>query len=166
MTLTGSPIRAHEEFKFFRFKLHLALLPVTFGALYVGIHAAGLIGAVSALVAVQTLEAAIVLVAVGRRLGFVAGDLRHLMPALKTALAAGAAALAAFAVKLTLAQAYAPVNMIICGAVFGAVYVFAAYALGAVTDAEKAEFRDTLSRFMSRGSRVRQKLGATGATID
>jgi O-antigen/teichoic acid export membrane protein len=166
MTLTGAPIRAYEEFKFFRFKLHLALLPVTFGALYVGIHAAGLIGAVSALVAVQTLEAAIVLVAVGRRLGFVAGDLRHLMPALKTALAAGAAALAAFAVKLTLAQAYAPVNMIICGAVFGAVYVFAAYALGAVTDAEKAEFRDTLSRFMSRGSRVRQKLGATGATID
>ena len=46
MTLTG-PIRAHEEFKFFRFKLHLALLPVTFGALYVGIHAAGLIGAVA-----------------------------------------------------------------------------------------------------------------------
>ena len=89
MTLTGAPIRAHEEFKFFRFKLHLALLPVTFGALYVGIHAAGLIGAVSALVGLQTLEAAIVLAAVGRRLGFVVGDLRHLRPALKTALAAG-----------------------------------------------------------------------------
>jgi hypothetical protein len=121
---------------------------------------------VSALVALQTLEAAIVLVAVGRRLGFVAGDLCHLMPALKTALATGAAALAAFAVKFALAQTYAPVNMIICGAVFGAVYVFAAYGLGAVTDAEKTEFRATLSRFMSRRSRVRQKLGATGATID
>ena len=60
ITLTGSPIRAHEEFKFFRFKLHLALLPVTFVALYVGIHAAGLIGAVIALVGLQTLEAAIV----------------------------------------------------------------------------------------------------------
>jgi O-antigen/teichoic acid export membrane protein len=166
MTLTGAPIRAHEEFKFFRFKLHLALLPVTFGALYVGIHAAGLIGAASALVWVQTLEAAIVLTAVGRRLGFIAGDLRHLRPALKTALAAGAAALAAFAVKLPLAQAHAPVKMIICGAVFGAVYVFAAYALGAVTDAEKMEFRATLSRFLSRWSRARQKLGATGATID
>jgi O-antigen/teichoic acid export membrane protein len=166
MTLTGAPIRAHDEFKFFRFKLHLTLLPVTFGALYVGIQAAGLIGAASALVAVQMLEGAIVLAAVGRRLGFVAGDLRHLRPALGTALAAGAAALAAFAVKLPLSQAYAPVKMIICGAVFGAVYVFAAYALGAVTDAEKAEFRDTLSRFMSRGSRARQKLGATGATID
>lgn len=166
MTLTGAPIRAHEEFKFFRFKLHLALLPATFGALYVGIHAAGLIGAVSALVALQTLEAAIVLAAVGRRLGFVAGDLRHLRPALKTALAAGAAALAAFAVKLSLAQAHAPVKIIICGAVFGAVYVFAAYAFGAVTDAEKMEFRATLSRFISRWSRARQKLGATGATID
>jgi O-antigen/teichoic acid export membrane protein len=166
ITLTGSPIRAHEEFKFFRFKLHLALLPVTFGALYAGIHAAGLIGAVSALVGVQTLEAAIVLTAVGRRLGFVAGDLHHLRPALKTALAAGAAALAAFAVKLPLAQAHALVKMVLCGAVFGAVYVCAAYAFGAVTDAEKTEFRAALSRFMARGSRARQSLGATGTTID
>src|SRR5262252_1375159 len=137
ITLTGSPIRAHEEFKFFRFKLHLALLPLTFGALYVGIHAAGLIGAVTALVGLQTLEAAIVLTAVGRRLGFIASDLRHLTPALKTALASGA--------------------------VFGAVYIFAAYALGAVTDAEKTEIRDTLSRFLSRGSRARRKFGATRA---
>jgi O-antigen/teichoic acid export membrane protein len=166
ITLTGAPIRAHEEFKFFRFKLHLALLPVTFGALYVGIHAAGLIGAVSALVGLQTLEVAIVLTAIGRRLGFVAGDLLHLKPALKTAVAAGAASLAAFAVKLPLAQAHAPVKMIICGAMFGVAYVFAAYLLGAVTDAEKMEFRATLSRFISRWSRARQKLGATGATID
>jgi hypothetical protein len=166
MTLTGAPIRAHEEFKFFRFKLHLALLPMTFGALYVGIHAAGLIGAACALVGLQMLEAGIVLTAVGRRLGFIAGDLRHLRPALKTALAAGAAALAAFAVKLPLAQAHALVKIIICGAVFGSVYVFAAYALGAVTDDEKMEFRATLSRFISRWSRDRQKLGATGATID
>jgi O-antigen/teichoic acid export membrane protein len=156
LTLTGSPIRAHEEFKFFRFKLHLALLPVTFGALYVGIHAAGLIGAVVAVVGLQTLEAAIVLTAVGRRLGFIASDLRHLTPALKTALAAGAAALAAFAVKLPLAQAPTLVKLLICGAVFGAVYIFAAYALGAVTDAEKTEFRAMLSRFLPRGSRVRQ----------
>jgi O-antigen/teichoic acid export membrane protein len=156
MTLTGSPIRAHEEFKFFRFKLHLALLPVTFGALYAGIHAAGLIGAVSALVGLQTLEAAIVVTAVGRRLGFVANDLRHLTPALKTALAAGAAALAAYAVKLPLAQAHTLVKLVICGAVFGAVYIFAAYALGAVTDAEKMEFRATMSRFLPLGSRVRQ----------
>jgi O-antigen/teichoic acid export membrane protein len=156
MTLTGSPVRAHEEFKFFRFKLHLALLPVTFGALYVGIHAAGLIGAVSALVGLQTLEAAIVVTAVGRRLGFVANDLRHLTPALKTALAAGAAALAAYAVKLPLAQAHTLVKLVICGAVFGAVYIFAAYALGAVTDAEKMEFRATMSRFLPLGSRVRQ----------
>ncbi len=166
ITLTGSPIRAHEEFKFFRFKLHLALMPVTFGALYVCIHAAGLIGAVSALVGLQTLEVAIVLAAIGRRLGFVTGDLRHLRPALKTALAAGVAALAAFAVKLQLPQAHTLAKMAVCGAVFGAAYVFAAYALGAVTDAENTEFHAALSRFMSRGSRARQKLGATGTTID
>jgi O-antigen/teichoic acid export membrane protein len=156
ITLTGSPIRAHEEFKFFRLKLHLALLPMTFGALYAGIQAAGLFGAVVALVGLQTLEAAIVVTAVGRRLGFVANDLRHLTPALKTALAAGAAALAAYAVKLPLAQAHTLVKLVICGAVFGAVYIFAAYALGAVTDAEKMEFRATMSRFLPRGSRARQ----------
>jgi O-antigen/teichoic acid export membrane protein len=166
VALTGAPIRAHEEFKFFRFKLHLALLPVTFGAIYAGIRAAGLIGAVSALVGVQTLEAAIAVTVVGRALGFVAGDLRHLRPALKTALAGVAAALAAFVVKLQLAQAHTLAKMAVCCAVFGAAYVFAAYALGAVTDAEKTEFRAALSRFMSRWNRARQKLGATGATID
>jgi O-antigen/teichoic acid export membrane protein len=166
VALTGAPIRAHEEFKFFRFKLHLALLPVTFVALYAGIRAAGLTGAVIALVGVQTLEAAIAVTAIGRRLGFVKGDLRHLRPALKTALAAGVASLAAFAVKLQLAQAHTLAKMAVCGAVFGAAYVFAAYALGAVTDAEKTEFRAALSRFMSRWGRARQKLGATGTTID
>src|SRR5215813_3543830 len=156
VALTGAPIRAHDEFKFFRFKLHLALLPVTFGALYAGIQAAGLTGAVIALVGVQTLEGAIAVTAVGRRLGFVAGDLRHLTPALKTALAAGAASLAALAVKLPLAHAHTLVKMVLCGAAFGAVYIFAAYAFGAVTDAEKAEFRAALSRFLPRGSRARQ----------
>ncbi|MGH9752302.1 MAG: lipopolysaccharide biosynthesis protein [Blastocatellia bacterium] len=156
MALTGSPIRAHEEFKFFRFKLHMALLPVTFAALYAGIHAAGLTGAVIAVVGTQILEATIAVTAVGRRLGFVAGDLRHLTPALKAALAAGAAALAAFAVKLSVANAHALVKLVLCGAAFGAVYIFAAYALGAVTDVEKAEFRATLSRFLPRGSRARQ----------
>jgi len=132
----------------------------------VGIHSAGLIGAVSALVGLQTLEVAIVLTAVGRRLGFVTSDLRHLRPALKTVLAAGVAALAAIVVKFQLGQAHTLAKLVICGAVFGAVYVFAAYASGAVTDAEKTEFRAALSRFMSRGSRARQKLGATGTTID
>jgi O-antigen/teichoic acid export membrane protein len=156
MTLTGSLIRAYDEFKFFRIKLHLALLPVTFGALYAGVHAAGLMGAAGAVVVMQMLEAAIVLTAVGRRLGFVASDLSHLAPALKTFLAAAAAALAAFAMKLPLAHASMPVKMLLCGAVFGAVYIFAAYALGAVTDKEKAEVRAALSRFLPRGSRVRE----------
>jgi len=148
MALTGSPIRAHQEFKFFHLKLYLALLPVTFGALYVGIKTAGLLGAVAALVATQTLETAIAVTAVGRRLGFVASDLRHLAPALKSALAAGAASLVAFATKLPLAQTHALIKIVVCGAVFCLIYVFAAYALGAVTCAEKAEFRATLSRLI------------------
>jgi O-antigen/teichoic acid export membrane protein len=156
MTLNGSLIRAYEEFKFFRIKLHLALLPMTFGALYAGIHTAGLIGAAGAVVVMQMLEAVIVLTAIGRRLGFVANDLSHLRPALKTFLAAGAAALAAFAMKLPLSHAHTLVKLVLCAAVFGAVYIFAAYTLGAVTDKEKAEFRATMSRFLPRGSRARQ----------
>src|SRR5262245_35116224 len=74
MTLTGSLIRAHDEFKFFRFKLHLTLLPVTFMAIYVGIQVAGLIGAVAAVVALQTLELSIVLTVVGVRVGFLSVD--------------------------------------------------------------------------------------------
>jgi hypothetical protein len=143
---------------------------MTFGALYAGIQAAGLFGAVVALVGLQTLEAAIVVVAVGRRLGFIASDLRHLAPALNMVLATGAATLAAFAVKFPLAHAIAPVRLVLCGAVFGAVYIFAAYTLGAVTGAEKTEIRAMLSiclaRLLSRWSRARQRFGATSATID
>ena len=164
MTLTGAPIRAHEEFKFFRFKLHLALLPVTFGALYVGIHAAGLIGAVSALVGLQTLEAAIVLVAVGRRLGFVVGDLRHLRPALKTALAAGRGS-RRIRGEARARAAHAPVKMIICGAVFGAVYVFAAYVGRRHRRRENGISRHAVALHVTMESRP-AKLRATGATID
>lgn len=156
MTLTGAPVRAHEEFKFFRFKLHLALLPVTWAALYVGIQAAGLIGAVSAVVAVQTLEVAVTVTAIGRRLGFVAGDWHHLTPVLKTALAAVAASVAALLAKQLLTDAHPLVTMISCGAVFMPVYLYVALSLGVVSGKEKAQLRAALSRFWQRRSRARQ----------
>ena len=150
MTLTGSLIRAHEEFKYFRLKLHLTLLPVTFGALYVGIHLAGLTGATFALVALQTLEATVVLIAVGRRLGFVVSDLRHLTPALWTAIAATTAGIVAYMTKVPLTNTHTLIRMIICAIMFGLVYVIASYVMGAVTEDEKAGFRRALSRALSQ----------------
>jgi O-antigen/teichoic acid export membrane protein len=150
ITLTGSPIRAYEKFKFLRFKLHLALLPLTFGALYLGIHAAGLVGAVSSVVAVQTLEVTIIVIAVGRHLGFVASDIHHLIPVLKTFLASVAAALAAFATKLPIPHAHRLVTMAVCCATFTLIYVAAAYLLGAVTESEKAKLRNTWLKLFLR----------------
>src|SRR5262249_47934060 len=129
-------IRAHDKFKFLRFKLHLALLPVTFGGLYVGIHSAGLVGAVIALVTIQTLEVAIVVTAIGRHLSFVANDFHHLIPALKASLAAVAASLAAFAAKLPLQRAHPLITIAVCGAIFTLAYVPAAFLLGALTNSE------------------------------
>lgn len=170
LTLTGTPIRAFDDFKYFRFKLHLALLPLTIGALYLGIHLAGLIGAVSALVGLQLLEGVIVVTAVGRRLGFITSDLRHLAPAFRGALASAAAAFAAFAVKQPFAHINVIIKMAICSAVFTVVYIIAASALGAVTEVEKREIQATLmgllSRLQSFWNRRWRKTSAAGATID
>ncbi len=120
---------------------------MTFVAVYAGVHLAGLIGVVIAVVALQTLETAIVVAAVGRRLGFAANDLHYLLPVVKTSIATIAASLAAFATKFPLSQAHTLVTMAACCVVFTLVYIPTAYLLGAVTDSEKEELRNSSIKF-------------------
>ncbi|HVG20364.1 MAG TPA: hypothetical protein VNI02_15040, partial [Blastocatellia bacterium] len=160
-----SIIRAFEELKYFRLKLSVAMLPVSFAALYAGIHAAGLVGAVTALVVVQTLDLAIIVFKIGRRLNMSPGDMRRLTPVLRTATAASFAAVAAYAVKVGLDDALQGLMqrmgtpklqvwaaLAICGAVFAAVHLAAAFAMGAVTDEEKLELRGALYRVARRAT--------------
>jgi O-antigen/teichoic acid export membrane protein len=141
ITVTGPVLRAFEDLKFFRLKLYICLIPVTCGALYVGIKTAGLTGAIAADVSIQLLAIATTIIVIGRRLRMGLVDLKQLTPILRTAAAAAVAGLAALAVKMTLADARPFVTLAVASAVFGAVYLVMAVITGAVTDEEKAEMR-------------------------
>lgn len=147
ITVTGPVLRAFEEFKFFRLKLYLCLIPVTCGALYVSIHAAGLTGAIAADVSIQLLAIATTMIVIGRKLRMTISDLKLLAPVLRTVAAAAIAGLAAFAVRLPLADARPLLSLAICSAVFGAVYLAMALVTGAVTGEEKDELRRLAEKF-------------------
>ena len=154
ITVTGPVLRAFDDLKFFRLKLYICLIPVTCGALYAGIHAAGLVGAIAADVSIQLLAITTTTVVIGRRLRMKLGDLKLLAPVLKTIASAAVAGLAALAARLPLADARPLVALVVCSAVFGAVYLAMALLTGAVTDEERAELRRLtakLASFRQRG---------------
>jgi hypothetical protein len=84
------------------------------------------------------------------------GDLRQFAPVLRTVAASAAAGLAAYFVRLSIEGAHSLAVLAVCSAVFGAVFLAAAFALGAVTDEEKSE----LARVYHAGSR---RLGVSHA---
>ncbi len=148
-----SILRSFDKLKYFRLKLSLVMIPVAGIALYAGIHAAGLIGAVTAYVVVQTLDLAIVVLTIARRLKMSPGDVRHLVPVLRTIAAASVAAMAAYAVRLAFAGWHPFITLAVCSLVFAAVFLLAAFITGAVTASEQADLRGTLLRFYRAGSR-------------
>jgi O-antigen/teichoic acid export membrane protein len=156
-----SIMRSFEELKYFRLKLSLATIPVACVALYVGIHAAGLVGAITAYITVQTLDLTVLIVAIARKLKMSARDIRRLAPLLRTLSAAAIAGFATFGVKLALAGAHPFLTLVVCSLVFGTVCLIAAVVTGAVTAAEKAEIRGALVSFYRLGSR---RLGISAAS--
>jgi O-antigen/teichoic acid export membrane protein len=156
-----SIMRSFDELKYFRLKLSLATIPVACVALYAGVHAAGMVGAITAYVTVQTLDLAVLILAIGRKLSMSLGDIRRLAPVLRTLAAASAAGLATFGVKLALAGAHTFVTLAVCSLVYGTVYLIATFITGAVTTSEKAEIRGALLSFYRLGSR---RLGISAAS--
>ncbi len=148
-----SIMRVFEELRYFRFKLSLAMIPVSFAALYIGVQQVGLLGAISAYVFVQTLDLAIIVAKISRRLEVKLADLRLLYPALKTVIASVVAALATYAVKFALGHVPALVTLAVSGAIFGAVFFAVAFFVGAVTDAEKQLLRGVLMKLYPAADR-------------
>ena len=148
-----SILRSFDGLKYFRLKLSLVMIPVAGVALYAGIHAAGLIGAITAYVVVQTLDLAIVVLTIARRLKMSPGDVRHLVPVLRTIAAASIAGLAAYAVRLAFAGWHPFITLAVCSLVFAAVFLLVAFITGAVTPSEKADMHGTLLKFYRAGSR-------------
>ncbi len=137
ITLTGPIIRAFADLKFFRLKLSLILLPLLAAALYIGIHYAGMAGAVAAVVIIYALDRLICLIMVQRQLGLASGDLLRFTPILKTALITTGAGLAIHLVKQPLAGLHSITRLAVCAVTFGLIFVFAALITGAITYAER-----------------------------
>jgi O-antigen/teichoic acid export membrane protein len=133
--------RLFEELRYFRLKLYLVLIPVTWGALSLGLHWRGLIGVAVAAVSMQLLDLSLTLAMINRELKVTRRDLRPLLSVLRVAAAAGVAALLTIGVKSLLPHAPALVIFVLCAALFGVVYLLTAFAVGAVSEEDKAGLR-------------------------
>lgn len=159
LSVYTSFMRAFDDLRFFRLKLSIVMIPVTCALLYAGIHFAGLVGAVSACVIAQTIDVTVIVTKVARRLGVGSHDIRRLAPVLRTIAASAIAGVTAYVIKAALIDAHILVTLALCASAFAVVFLFAAFAMGAVTDDEKSE----LLRFYRIGTRRLGFSSATGA---
>ena len=140
---TTAVMRPLDDMKFFRTKLYLCLMPVTFVLLYGGVRFAGLIGVMAAVVSVRALDVAVTAYVLGKRLEMTSRDLLTLLPLVRTALACLPAALLVALLRPSLnALAQATINtrvtaFLIGGTVFALLYLPTAWMSGALGAAEK-----------------------------
>ena len=160
--ITGPVLRAFSQYRYFRLRLCIFLLPANWVSIYVGIKIAGPVGAISAVVLVQLLDAAITLAAVGRAvsLSFRAAPVAAWIA--RIALASAAAGICAYLVRASLGQAGNLLVLAICACVFGLVYLALAFASGAVTRSERAELRSVFNRLYRSGYAKLGLLSAEG----
>lgn len=158
-----SILRSFDELKFLRLKLSLAMVPIGAIALYVGIHSAGLVGAITAVVIVQTLDLAILVLAIARKLKMTTRDLRRFAPVLRTLAAASIAAAATYGVRLLVTGWSAFIALAVCSTVFVTVCLISALVTGALNASEKLEMRGTLLKFYRVGSK---RLGLSTAEVE
>lgn len=145
--LSSAVLRAFDGCKYFSMKLHILLIPVMWVALYVGIRADGLIGAITAVALVQTLDIVATTVKSASMLDLKFRDIGYLSPIMRTMASAGIAALAAFIMKHSLPGLRPLLMLVVCSTVFGVTYLVAAFILGAVTETEKTDLRSAMVKF-------------------
>ncbi len=147
-----SILRSFDNLKYFRLRLSLLMIPIACLALYAGIRVAGMTGAITAFVIVQTVDLSILLRAISRKLKMSPRDIRRFAPLARTAAATVVAALMTALIKFVLARSPAFVVLAICSSVFMATFAIMAFITGAVTASEKAEMRGTLLKFHRLGA--------------
>jgi O-antigen/teichoic acid export membrane protein len=151
--------RIFDQLRYLRLKLHLVLIPLTLGALHVGLWTAGLTGVAAATVLARVLAVGIILLVVGRRLGLSRRDMLHLGPLARIGAAAVVAGVAAYGIRWLLLPWSGLGFLAIGGAGFGAVYLLAVLWVGAVTREERRWVRDSLQQYARRGA---ARLGLSG----
>ena len=145
-------LRLFDRLKYFRLKLYLALIPVTGGALYLGLKTGGLVGVAVAVACIQTLDFGITLAMINRELKMTRHDLRLLTPILKIATAAAMASLVTVILRYTLLHAQVLTILLVCAAAFGLAYIAVSFAVGVVTEEEKVWLRRMWAKLNRNGS--------------
>ena len=147
VALSSAVLRAFDECKYFSLKLHIMLIPVMWISLYAGLRAAGLIGAIVAVVLVQTLDVAVTSWKAASTIGMSLRDIRYLAPINRILASAAIASLAAFLTRHSLPAMSPLVALIVCSAVFSFAYIAAAFMLSAITKTERTDLRAAIIKF-------------------
>ena len=142
--------RLFEKLKYFRLKLYLVLIPLTWGALSLGLHWRGLMGVAVAAVCMQLLDLTLTLAMINRELKVTRRDLRQLTSVLRVAAAASVASLLTIGVKSLLPPVPPLFVFMLCAGLFGLVYLATAFAVGAVSEEEKATLRKLWNKLARR----------------
>lgn len=150
--LIGTVLRAFPELKYFRIKFCLLLLPITWGALYVGLKVAGMIGVIAAVAITRLFDSIVTMTVVGRRLELSWRDLREFAPLGRLALAALIASAITFVAKLPLSHLPVQVVLAIGAIVYGISFLVAVFTLGAISAEEKVRLRALWQKFYQFGA--------------
>ncbi|MCI0392817.1 MAG: oligosaccharide flippase family protein [Acidobacteria bacterium] len=145
-------LRLFDQLRYFRLKLYLVLIPITLGALHLGLISGGLFGVAVAVVCVQTLDVGITLAKIARELGMTRHDLLSLKPLLRIGAAAAASLLVTFVARHGLMQLPSLRRLIAGAAIFGMVYLITIFMMGAVKHEEQVALREMVSRYYAKGA--------------
>jgi O-antigen/teichoic acid export membrane protein len=156
--LTDPVLRAFPEMRFFNLKLSVLMLPLSWAALYLGVHSAQLLGTILAVLLLRILASSIVLSALFSKLKIKLSDIREFgfllaRPAIAAVIAGVICALSA----ILFVELYVMLRLIIAGCIFTAVYLPAAFLLGAVGIEEKQELMRIPRKLFPKKSEISLK---------
>jgi O-antigen/teichoic acid export membrane protein len=142
--LTDAVIRAYTESRFFFLNLRIVTVAIQVPVSILAMNVFGMIGALIGVLVVTTIERVVSLVVVMKLLGFAYRDLAKLSRMVGFAAASTVAALATWAVRLSLPPLSAKLALVSCSLVFGAVYVAAVLSMK-LLDSEERELANRYS---------------------
>lgn len=150
MALHMHLLRLFDQLRYFRLKLYLVLVPITYAALKIGLNIGGLTGVAIAVVSMQAIDVTATVLVVSRQLGITRAQLRRLSPLLRTAAATLTAAAATLGTRLAL-DGHTDLSKLVIGSiVFGVVYLISAVIFGSVTEDDRQMVWQLLSKICRR----------------
>jgi len=156
IVLSDPLFRAYAEQRYFLIRVRAMLLLALIVLLWFGISHFGMLGAISAVVAVNLAERVIAGIRLGHVLGVTRKDVVLVRDLGKLAVAAIAAALVTAIVRAQMLAAKPLLILAVCGAVFAAVYGAGVLLLGIASAEEKKIVLDRLMPMLPAAWRLRR----------